>query len=66
MLWSGILFYKVVRAVAIANLVILDMLFLTSFVLSLRAVLVTKLVISGIDIYRWYISIWTTSVLTNQ
>ena len=45
---------------------ILDMLFLTSFVLSLRAVLVTKLVISGIDIYRWYISIWTTSVLTNQ
>ena len=31
------------------------MLFLTSFVLSLRAVLITKLVISDIDIYRWYI-----------
>ena len=45
---------------------ILDMLFLTSFVLSLRAVLATKLVISGIYIYGWYISIWTTSVLTNQ
>ena len=37
LLWSGILFSRVVRAVVVAKFVILDILFLTSFILALRA-----------------------------
>ena len=50
LLTLGILFSKAVRAVVvIAKLVILGILFLTSFILALRAVVVTKLVILGIS-----------------
>ena len=58
MLWSifftnlltlDILFSTVVRAVVVAKLVILDILFLTfTFILALRAVVLAKLVILGI------------------
>ena len=44
LLWSGILFSTAVRAVVVVNLVILGILFLTSFILGLRVVLVAKLV----------------------
>ena len=42
-----ILFSTVVRAVAVAKLVILDILFLVSFISEPREALVAKLVISG-------------------
>ena len=44
----GILFSRAVRLVLVAKLVILGILFLTSFLLALREALVTKLVILGI------------------
>ena len=47
LLWSGILFSTAVKAV-VAKLVKLGILFLTSFILALRIVLVAKLVISSI------------------
>ena len=49
LLWLGIFFSTVVRAVVVAKLVILDISFLTSFILALRKALVTKLVILGIS-----------------
>ena len=45
----GILFSTVVRAAIIAKLLILDTLFLISFLLALRVVLVAKLAISSIS-----------------
>ena len=49
LLTLGILYSTAVRAVvAVAKLVILGILFLTKFILALRAVLVAKLVIQGI------------------
>ena len=44
-----IFFSAAVRAVAVAKLVILGILFLTSFILALRVVLVAKLVRVGIS-----------------
>ena len=44
-LWSGVLFSTAVTAAVEAKLVILGILFLTSFILALRVVLVAKLVI---------------------
>ena len=44
----GILFSTAVRLVLVAKLIILGILFLTSFLLALREALVTKLVILGI------------------
>ena len=50
LLTLDILFSKAVRAVVVvAKLVILGILFLTSFILTLRAVVVAKLVILGIS-----------------
>ena len=49
LLTLGILFSTAVRAVVVANLVILGTLFLTSFILALRAEVVAKLVILGIS-----------------
>ena len=48
LLTLGTLFSTVVRAAVVANLVILGLSPLTSFILALRVVLVDKLVISGI------------------
>ena len=48
LLWPGTLFSTAVRAVVVAKLVILDILFLTSFILALRAVVV-KSIILGIS-----------------
>ena len=48
LLWIGILFSAAVRAVVVAKLVILGILFLTSFILALSEVVETKLVILGI------------------
>ena len=51
LLWPGILFSRAVgavRAVVVAKLVILDILFLPSFILALRAVVV-KSIILGIS-----------------
>ena len=67
----GILFSKAVRASEIAKLVILDIYFLTSFILILRVVLVAKSVISGILssvflILELYTSFLTTSFLTKS
>ena len=69
LLTLGIFSSTEVRAVLVAKLVILDMLFLTSFMLALRVVLVPKLVISGIlssifFILALYTSFLTTSFLT--
>ena len=47
--WSGILFSKAVRAVVVVKLVMLGILFLTSFILALREAVVAKLVITGIS-----------------
>ena len=49
LLTLGILFSTTVRAVVVAKLVILDILFLTSFILALTAVVVAKLVILGVS-----------------
>ena len=52
LLWLGILFSTAVRGVVVvAKLVILGILFLTSFILLLREALVTRLVILGISFY---------------
>ena len=48
LLTLGILFSTAIRAVVVAKLVILGILFLTSFILALRVVVVAKFVISGI------------------
>ena len=48
LLWSSILFSTTIRAVVVANLVILGISFLTSFTLALKVVLVAELPISGI------------------
>ena len=53
LLWSGILFSTAVKAVVVvAKLVKLGILFLTSFILALRIVLVAKLVISSIFYFK--------------
>ena len=44
----GTLFSTEIRAIVVTKLVILGILFLTSFILALRKVLVAKLVISSI------------------
>ena len=49
LLTLGILFSTAFRAVVVDNLVILGILFLTSFILALRVVVVAKLVILGIS-----------------
>ena len=51
LLTLGILFSTAVKAVVVAKLVILGILFLTSFILALRAVVVAK---SGISFYLQY------------
>ena len=48
LLWSVILFAAAVETVSVAELVILRILFLTSFFLELRVLLVAKLVIPNI------------------
>ena len=48
LLTLGTIFSTVVRAAVVANLVILGLSPLTSFILALRVVLVDRLVISGI------------------
>ena len=65
----GILFSTALRAVVVANLVILGISPLTSFILALREALVAKLVISGILssivlILAIYTSFLTTSFFT--
>ena len=50
LLWSGILFLTAVRAVVLTKLVILGILFLTSFILALREAVVPKLVILSISL----------------
>ena len=67
----GVLFSTAVRTVVVAKLVILGILFLTSFILALRVVLVAKLVISGILssiflILALYTSLLTTSFLLHH
>ena len=49
LLTLGILFSTEVRAIVVAKLVMLDVLFLISFILALRAVVVAKLVAMGIS-----------------
>ena len=64
LLTLGILVSTAVKAVVVAKLVILGILFLTSFILVLRVVLVTKLVISGILSSLFLILALYTSFLT--
>ena len=59
-----ILFSTVVRAVVVANLVILGILPLTLFILALRETLVAKLVISGISSSIFLILALNSSFLT--
>ena len=71
LLTLGILFSTALRAVLVANFVILGISPLTSFILALRVVLVAKLVISGIFcsisfILALYTSFITTSFLTTS
>ena len=54
-LWLSILFSTAVRAVVVANLVILGILFLTSLILALRASVVIKLVVLGISFLTSFI-----------
>ena len=61
-----ILFSTVVRAVVVANLVILGILPLTLFILALRETLVAKLVISGISSSIFLILALNTSFLTTS
>ena len=49
LLWSGILFSTAVRAIVVAQLVTLGILFLNSFILALRTEVVAKLVILNIS-----------------
>ena len=67
----GILFSAAVIAVLVAKLLILGILFLTSFILALRVVLVANIVIFGISssilfILALYTSFLTTSCLTTS
>ena len=55
LLWSGVLFSTAIRAVVVAELVVLGILFLTSFILALRAAVVAKLVILGISFLTSFI-----------
>ena len=55
LLWSGILFSTAVRAVVAAKLLILGILFLTSFILALREALVTKSVTLDISFLTSFI-----------
>ena len=56
MIWSGIFFSTAVTIVVVARLVILGILFLTSFTLALREVLaVAKLVILGVSFLTSFI-----------
>ena len=55
------LFSTLVRAAAVATLVILSILFLTSIILGLRVVSVAKLAISGISSSTFFISALYTS-----
>ena len=48
LLLPSIVFSTAVRAIVVVNLLILDILFLTSFILALRSAAVAKLVIVGI------------------
>ena len=69
LLTLAILFSTAARAVVVANLVILGISPVTSFILALRVVLVAKLVISGILssiflILAWYISFSISSFFT--
>ena len=64
MLTFGILFSTAVKAVAVANFVILVISLLTSFILALRVVLVAKLIVSGILSSIFFISALYTSFLT--
>ena len=51
----GILFSTAVRAAVVAKLVLLAILFLTSFILALRVVVVAKLAILGISVLNSFI-----------
>ena len=62
LLTLGILFSTAVRAVVVATLVTLRILFITSFVLALREALVAKLVILGISPLTSFISISISSI----
>ena len=64
MLTFGILFSTAIKAVAVANFVILVISLLTSFILALRVVLVAKLIASGILSSIFFISALYTSFLT--
>ena len=66
LLTLGILFSTTVSAVALAKLVILGILPLTSFILALRVVLVAKFVISGILSSIFFILALYTSFLTTS
>ena len=67
LLTLGILFSTAVRAVlVVANLVILDMLFLISFILALTAALEATLVISGILSSMFFILALYASFLTTS
>ena len=64
LLWSDILFWTAVRAVLVAKLVIICILFLTSFTLALRAVVVARLVILGFSPFISFLAL--TVVLVAQ
>ena len=49
LLWSGILLSTTVKAVVVAKLIIIGILFLTSFISELRAVVVARLVILAVS-----------------
>ena len=71
LLTLGILFSTAVREAVVVKLVILDILFLISFILALREALVAKLLISGILfpiflILALYTSFLTTSFFTTS
>ena len=55
LLWSGISFSAAVRAVRVAKLVILCILFLPSFISALRAAVVAKLVVLRISFLTSFI-----------
>ena len=57
LLTLGILFPMTVRSVVLAKSVILGILFLTSFMLVLRAVVVAKLVMLGIFLTSFFIAL---------
>ena len=49
LLWSGVLFLKALRVVLVTKLIILGILFLTSFILASNAAVAAKLAILGIS-----------------